>query len=622
MRKYKMTWEEVPTDIRAGLQEIVREYPRRFAGGGQPLSFHQQEAAGFQIHKGDTFEIGYQQPPDAFRALGRLLGEAAEEQDDVAEASRFEMLGVMLDVSRNGVLRPDAFRSLLRRYALMGINMAILYTEDTYEVPDEPFFGYLRGPYTHEELRQLDAYASLFGIEMFPCIQTLAHMLSIFQWPPYAKLADTEQAFIAEEEETYDFLRKLIETASSAFTSNRIHLGMDEAFGLGTGRYKERHGEKPSIDIFCDHLARVRGICEELDLQPMIWSDMFFRLGSKTHDYYDTDVAFSDADRDRLPEDMQLVYWDYYHTDQAYYEQMIERHRELGGEPLMGGGVWTWNRFWCALPFTFTALDACMGACKATGLREVFMTMWADGGCEVDMFSALPGLQVYAEHAYTDQVDMERVRRNFRGSCDATFESWVRAAEIDAIPGWLKPEESYANVGKILLWQDPFLAIMDPQFDELDLQPHYRQLAADLSSAAETEDRLRFPALIAAALELKAHLRRHLAAAYAQEDQRPLRQLLEEVLPELSDRVKHLHACHRDLWMRTYKPFGWEPIDRRYGGLLARLETVADRLRRYLDGEIDEIPELEAELHKLIDNPTTKDMVIHNSRVITPSVIK
>ena len=59
----------------------------------------------------------------------------------------------------------DHFKRWLRRLSLMGYNMAMLYTEDTYKLPDEPYFGYLRGAYTMEEIKKLDAYAAKLGIE-------------------------------------------------------------------------------------------------------------------------------------------------------------------------------------------------------------------------------------------------------------------------------------------------------------------------------------------------------------------------------------------------------------------------------------------------------------------------
>ena len=629
MRRLRIDMASLPEELRAGLNEIINERPRRFAAGGGPatLRFQRDESlpAGCAVTKGRELVVRYRRRIDAFRALGRLLGEGASERAGFVETSRFDMAGVMIDVSRNGVVRPDALRALLRKYALMGINLVMLYAEDTYEVPGEPFFGYLRGRYTHEEMKGLDDYADALGIEMCPCIQTLAHLAQVLQWPAYAEYQDTDHVLIADEEKTYALIEKMIKAASAPFRSRRIHIGMDEAAGIGSGRYKELHGEKAPFDILNDHLARVRDICSRLSLKPMIWSDMYFRLGSKSHDYYDRELVISPEVIKRIPKDVQLVYWDYYHLDKEFYREWIDRHRALGSEPIMAGGAWTWNRFWTALPFTFKTIDACVEACREKGLREVFITLWADGGAECDLFSASPGIQYFAEHAYADSVDPARLRANFRGSCDADFDDWVRASDLDAIPCLKKPQESGTNVSKWLLWQDPLLAIMDPHIEGANLRAHYAQLAADLRVAARkgpTAARLRFPAQVAAALELKVHLRRGLAAAYAAGNRAQLRQLCDTDLPELRRRVRALWKAHRALWFGLYKPFGWECIDRRYGGLLARLETVSERLEDYLGGRVDSIPELEAELQRVFNLPEGGLPVIHASRVMTPSFIK
>ena len=44
----------------------------------------------------------------------------------------------MLDCSRNAVPRVEAVKMVLRKMALMGLNTLMLYTEDTYEVPEQP----------------------------------------------------------------------------------------------------------------------------------------------------------------------------------------------------------------------------------------------------------------------------------------------------------------------------------------------------------------------------------------------------------------------------------------------------------------------------------------------------
>lgn len=87
----------------------------------------------------------------------------------IKETANFETLGTMIDCSRNGVLLVSSVKFLCRKLALMGYNMFQLYTEDTYKIDGEPFFGYLRGGYTQKELKEIDNYAFTLGIEVIPC---------------------------------------------------------------------------------------------------------------------------------------------------------------------------------------------------------------------------------------------------------------------------------------------------------------------------------------------------------------------------------------------------------------------------------------------------------------------
>ncbi|KAJ2749307.1 hypothetical protein IWQ56_007256, partial [Coemansia nantahalensis] len=44
---------------------------------------------------------------------------------------------------------------------------------------------------------------------------------------------------------------------------------------------------------------------------------------------------------------------------------------------------------------------------------------------------------------------------------------------------------------------------------------------------------------------------------------------------------RELWLYHRARWHRIYKPFGWETLELRYGGLAARLQTMYDRIVAY-----------------------------------------
>ena len=56
--------------------------------------------------------------------------------------------GVMLDMSRNAVMTVENVKKYIDNLSKMGFNTLLLYIEDTYEVKNEPYFGYMRGRYT------------------------------------------------------------------------------------------------------------------------------------------------------------------------------------------------------------------------------------------------------------------------------------------------------------------------------------------------------------------------------------------------------------------------------------------------------------------------------------------
>ncbi|MBQ9778108.1 MAG: hypothetical protein IJW22_04195, partial [Clostridia bacterium] len=89
-----------------------------------------------------------------FRELGILL-ENARKSDafEIFEQAYFETLSVMLDVSRCGVPQKSTVFRLIDTMAVMGYNMIMLYTEDVFYIEGRPYFGYLRGRYSPEELR-------------------------------------------------------------------------------------------------------------------------------------------------------------------------------------------------------------------------------------------------------------------------------------------------------------------------------------------------------------------------------------------------------------------------------------------------------------------------------------
>ena len=73
----------------------------------------------------------------------------------------FRRLGTMLDCSRNAVPTVSSAKKWIDITSDIGYNTLLLYTEDTYEVDDNPYFGYMRGRFSQQELQELDMIYNL-----------------------------------------------------------------------------------------------------------------------------------------------------------------------------------------------------------------------------------------------------------------------------------------------------------------------------------------------------------------------------------------------------------------------------------------------------------------------------
>lgn len=550
---------------------------------------------------GDSISIRYPERIHFFRGLG-LLAEAVGEDGDfeIVEEPFFSTIGPMIDVSQgNAVLTVETVKGILRRMALMGLNMLMLYAEDSYDVPEQPYFGYMRGRYSAEETREIDGYAQTFGIELIPCIQTLAHLQEVLKWNAFRDLADDDATLLVGVEPTYEFIEQMIRAASSPVTTKRIHIGMDEAWHLGLGQYLVKNGYHPKAEIMSEHLRRVAEIVRKHGLRPMMWSDMFFRAISPTGGYYDEDIEVPQETIDSVPNGLDLVYWDYYHTDEEQYVRQIRAHKRFGSVPVFAGGIWNWRAFGLNYGLTFAATNAALAACKREGVKEVIATMWGDDGTECDVHAAMLGLQLFAEHCYCRFPDKQRIARRFSTCTGAHYEDFESIKLVDETPGVPKDNLGYYNPSRYLLWQNVLMGLFDENIRGLPLDDYYRGLAERMREAegrnGEYSPVFGLYERLCYALSVKSELGIRLIEAYRSGNREALRGLVERDLPETARRMRELREYHMRRWHVTYKPFGWEVIDGRYGLVLAGIDTAIWRLKEYLGGRIERIDELEEE---------------------------
>ncbi len=251
-----LIWDEAarPAELKSLLDEIGKFYGIRGdkVAGAIAVEFEKGgPKSTVQVILQDSHaRIIYDRPHHAGRGLGGLLSGLVREGEPYLEQTPFDTLGIMLDCSRNAVMTVEHFKGWLRQLALLGYNMAMLYTEETYELPGEEYFGYLRGRYSPDELKEIDRYAASLNIEMIGCIQTLGHLGHLLKWPAYAQLKDTPTVMLVDEDATYELIEKMISQLANCFHSRRIHVGMDETHDLGRGRFMDRNGWERGYDLF------------------------------------------------------------------------------------------------------------------------------------------------------------------------------------------------------------------------------------------------------------------------------------------------------------------------------------------------------------------------------------
>lgn len=500
-----------------------------------------------------------------------------------------KMLGVMLDCSRNAVLKVETVKKYANILKKMGYNTLMLYTEDTYEVDNQPYFGHLRGRYSKEEMKEMDAYCAGLGIELIPCIQTLAHLECMFKWGGiYSGVNDCENILLAGEEKTYALIEDMISTLSQCFRSGKIHIGMDEAYRVGTGKYQKIHGIRDRFDIINEHLHRVCDITEKYGMEPMIWSDMFCQLALNIENHYMQADPTAILEKAQLPENVSLVYWDYYSQDVEHYKRMIKTNKMFGRKVYFAGGAWTWRGMAPDNAFSMKVTTAALEACGESGVNGMFFTVWGDDGAECPAFAILPSL-MYAAELSRGNKDLISIKAKFKDITGCDFDSFLLLDTLDTPGG-----RHASNPSKYILYNDMFMGMRDYMCAHADRE-YYGALVKKIQAVeCKGEFAHIFAAFekLAAVLEIKCNLGLRTREAYLQRDMVQMQAIISDY-DLLLQRVHAFHKAHQERWFQDNKPHGFDMQDMRLGGLIQRITSCRDRLRQLFDGQIQQIPELD-----------------------------
>ncbi|MFC6200666.1 family 20 glycosylhydrolase [Lactiplantibacillus nangangensis] len=550
-------------------------------------------AAGVALTRdGSQATLIYGSKVDLMRGAALLAGKATQATTfEIEQRPQFKVMAAMLDVARNGVPTVAMLKQMIQRLASMGYNELWLYLEDLFEIPEEPYFGRERGRYSQAQLHEVALYGDRFGVKIVPAVQTLAHVHNALKWDAHHAVKDTDDTLLVGAPATKTFLTHLLRAASAPFITNKIHIGMDEAYQLGRGSYLDQNGYTDQQTLILAQLKMVVGLTKELGLKAYMWSDLWFTFASPKHEMYDPDVHF-DADFKASLPPVGQVYWDYYHEDEQTYRDRFAQHFELSDDVVFAGGIWTWSALAPNQSKMLATVKAGLNAAKASGVEQVVATMWFDDGAEVPLSASWYGLQAFAAYQYHDDVQPATIDDEYALTQGESPEFYKLLDQFDNFTKGINADAD--NVSKIVLYEDLLLQRYRENLQKADISTQYQALISALGKLQVRADNrltLTFYRQLAQTVLAKSQALQAVAKLGAADAADETATAALTAITACKQALVKLLGLFREVWQQQRRGNGFEIIDVRLGGQIARCDTVSWRIKAWQAGR-DDLAEL------------------------------
>ena len=527
----------------------------------------------------------------------------------------FEKFNVLISCEGNAVPTVPALKRFANYAKSLGFTGMLLNMETMYHIEDEPYFGYMRGRYTKEEIRELEEYCNEKGITLMPCIQTLGHYYFLGKYATYNDYMDNLEVLLIDDERTYALIEKMFKTISEYFTTRYINIGMDEAFGMGLGKFLSRYGYQDRFDLMTRHLKRVLSIAEKYGFTCEMWSDMFINHVLTEEFLSKPKEEVREAVKDKMPQNVTISHWSYIDLDKEKLTRELHNHFKLTDNVSFTGALLKWFGFAPDNARTITSLKMNMKTAKECGVKSYNLGLWADWGGEASWFSILPSLFFASEYAHGNATCLEDLDKDkFKSLTGVDFDVFMLVDKPN------KPhfDERYKEPNSkcvFYLYNDLLYEVFGGDFISENTGTDYQKSAKLLLEAdgGEYGYILQTMGRLCAALALKTELGKKLKSAYERGDKTAIKRIADEIIPETIARVRVFFDAFEQQWRKENKPFGFETQCQRIGGLIYRMEYVTKRLQEYVDGKVADIPELQEKRLKpnvFRDNPTEDDYLM------------
>lgn len=495
---------------------------------------------------------------------------------------KFEHLSAFIECATGVCPTVETVKNYIDLLSKMGYNRLYLGMADAYKIKEEPYFNYKRGGYTTEDFKEMDSYAIKRGITLIGQIHTLSHLHFMRKYSEYWDLFDTDNVLMVGDDRVYVVVEHMIKAISKGLSSRIIHLGMDEAFGIGTGNYLKKYGPADKKELILKHIKRVVEIIKKYGLTCEIWGDMLIET--------DNTKVTPEMVKQALPEDSFVFLWDYDVCDEDKLGGMIDNIKKHSDNVGYAGGIWKYLGFGPNNAYSISRIIPQMKVCAEKGIKHYMITLWFDQVSPCGVYATLPTLYTAAEYA----------NGTFNGVSGLDKEKFylitgVKFDDMYSLEYMSNPfrvnSKSRSSSSFWVFYTDILLGNYDTLIPE-GTKEKYLQLAKDYKNLENGNfgHVFKMSASVMEVLAIKATLPKQIREAYLQGNKKELKKSIKEI-KKLKKTILNFMDIFDDYYIHDNFSFGVEFHHPYNSGQVYRCDYAIKRIKDYIKTgrKIDEL---------------------------------
>ncbi|SDJ83556.1 Glycosyl hydrolase family 20, catalytic domain [Pedobacter sp. ok626] len=267
------------------------------------------------------------------------------------------------DISRGPISKVAYIKRQIERMAALKVNGLSFYIEHVIQTNAYPDFAPEDGKLTIADVKELDAYAAKYHMQLVGSFQSFGHFNNILSLPQYQSMGETSTMISPLDPKAKHFLESVITEMCGAFSAPYFNVNCDETFDLGKGKSKKYTDSVGIAKFYADHLKFLYDVVKKNGKKLMMWGDIALQ---------------HEEILDMLPNDIVYMTWEY--GDPKSYSKWIDPFVKRNLQFMVCPGILNTNRLFPDLAIAKANIKGFINEGYEKGAIGACTTIWDEGG--------------------------------------------------------------------------------------------------------------------------------------------------------------------------------------------------------------------------------------------------